>query len=323
MTTRPGAAPDSQLAAALRAGRFVITAEISPPVSCRPEDLLAKARPLAGLADAVNVTDGAGARAAMAASTAAALLAQHGIEPVLQFTCRDRNRIAIQSDLIGAAACGVRNLLMLRGDDPGAGDQPDAKGVFDLDSVRLIETAARMRDCGELPTGRKIAGAPRFFIGCADMPIDPPAGWSPTGLKAKIAAGATFAQTQFCMDAGIVARYARRLADEGVPRDFHLVIGVVPLRSARSARWIRDNLFGSIIPDGLIARLEGAADAAAEGRRVCVELLQQLAETPGVAGAHIMAPGADEVVPAVIAEARRGTERIARPPARPPVRSSS
>lgn len=307
MTTRPGAVPNP-FETALQSGRFVITAEISPPISCLATDLLAKAKPLLGLAEAVNVTDGAGARAAMAATTAAALLVQHGIEPILQFTCRDRNRIAIQSDLIGAAASGVRNLLMLRGDDPSAGDQPDAKAVFDLDSLRLIETAAIIRDRGELPTGRKIAGAPRFIVGCADMPIDPPAGWSPKGLMAKIAAGAEFAQTQFCMDAGIVRRYVQALADAGVSPDFRVLIGIVPLRSARSARWIRANLFGSIIPDALIERMERAADPAAEGRRICVEMLEELAEIPGVAGAHIMAPNADEVVPAVIAEAR---ERLA------------
>jgi methylenetetrahydrofolate reductase (NADPH) len=311
MTTGPGAAPDDQVAKALRSGQFVITAEISPPLSCAPADLFAKARPLAGLADAINVTDGAGARAAMAASTAAALLVRDGLVPILQFTCRDRNRIAIQSDLIGAAASGVRNLLMLRGDDPAAGDQPDAKGVFDLDSLKLIETAALMRDRGELPTGRKIAGASPFLIGCADMPIDPPLGWTPKGLLAKIAAGAEFAQTQFCMDPGIVARYTQRLVDAGVSRDFRMLIGVVPLRSAKSARWIRENLFGSIIPDAIIERLENAADPAAEGRRICIETLQQLAEIPGVAGAHIMAPNADEVVPAVIAEARAGMKRMA------------
>jgi methylenetetrahydrofolate reductase (NADPH) len=144
------------------------------------------------------------------------------------------------------------------------------------------------------------------------MPIDPPAGWAQKGLMAKVAAGAQFAQTQFCMDPGIVARYLRRLAEAGVPGDFRMLIGVVPLRSAKSARWIRDNLFGSIIPDATIARLERAADPAAEGRRICVEVLQQLAEIPGIAGAHIMAPNADEVVPGVIAEARRSAGRLAR-----------
>src|SRR5262249_52242615 len=146
----------------LRSGQFALTAEVTPPVSCDPEELLAKALPLRGLADAVNVTDGAGARAHMGALAAATLLARSGIEPILQFPCRDRNRIALQGDLMAAAALGLRNLLMLRGDSPEAGDQPDAKPVFDLDSRALVETAARMRDRGELPTGRKVGGKAEF-----------------------------------------------------------------------------------------------------------------------------------------------------------------
>jgi methylenetetrahydrofolate reductase (NADPH) len=281
---------------ALRAGRFVMTAEVTPPVSCARADLLAKALPLKGLADAVNVTDSAGARPAMAPVTAAAILVENGIEPILQFTCRDRNRIALQSELMAAAAVGVRNLLLLRGDDPSAGDQPDAKAVFDIDARDLMRTAAAMRDRGELPAGRKVAGKAHFFIGAADMPVDPAPGWSPQALQDKIAAGAQFAQTQFCMDAGVVRRYVARLAEEGVPRNFFLLIGVAVLRSARSARWIRDNLFGSIIPDALIARLERAGDQAAEGRRIAQEFLGELSEIRGVAGAHLMAPGNDEAM---------------------------
>src|SRR5215813_11558372 len=189
--------------AKLRAGRFVITAEISPPLSADPQHLLEMAMPLAGLADAVNVTDGASARVHMSALAAAGILIRHGVEPILQLTCRDRNRIALQSDLIGAAALGVRNLLILTGDDPRAGDQPDAKPVFDLDSRTLIATAAAMRDRNELPSGRKITGDADFFIGVADSPLDPPADWRPVSLQNKFAAGAQFAQTQFCMDAGI------------------------------------------------------------------------------------------------------------------------
>src|SRR5205807_6877133 len=143
-------------------------------VSFDPDDLLHKARPLKGLADAVNVTDGASARAHMSALAAAALLAREGIEPILQLTCRDRNRIALQADLMGAAAAGVHNLLLLTGDDPKAGDQPEAKAVFDIDSTRLTEMARRMRDRGQLPSGRKITGRARFFLGAADLPIDPP-----------------------------------------------------------------------------------------------------------------------------------------------------
>jgi methylenetetrahydrofolate reductase (NADPH) len=289
----------------LRAGRFVITAEIAPPLSFDAADLLRKALPLRGLADAINVTDGASARAHMSAPIAAAILAENGIEPILQLTCRDRNRIALQADLIGAAATGVRNLLLLTGDDPKAGDQPETKAVFDIDSTRLTEMARRMRDHGELPTGRKIAGKAEFFLGAADLPIDPPPGWQPTKLLAKIAAGAQFAQTQFCMDTGVVRRYTRRLAEDATTRNLFLLIGIAPLRSAKSARWMQQHLFGTIIADALIARMENAADPAAEGQRICVELIAQLATIPGVAGVHIMAPANEAALPGVIAEARK------------------
>jgi methylenetetrahydrofolate reductase (NADPH) len=290
----------SRLRTLVRDRRFAITAEVTPPLSCDPADLLAKALPLRGLADAVNVTDGASARAHMDAPVAAIILLQHGIEPVLQLTGRDRNRIALQSELVGAAAMGVHNLLMLRGDDPKAGDQPDAKPVFDLDSQALVETAAAIRDKGELLHGRKVGGAADFFIGVADAPLDPPADWSPASLLRKIAAGAEFAQTQFCMDLDVLRRYVARLADHGVIERLPLLIGIAPLASARSARWIRDNLKGSIIPERLIDRLEAAVDPKQEGREICVELLHGLAEIDGVAGAHLMAPLNEAAIPDVI-----------------------
>ena len=295
----------------LAAGRFVITAEVTPPASAARGDFLAKALPLRDVADAVNVTDGAGARPHLAALTAAAMLVEAGIEPVLQFTCRDRNRIALQSDLIAAAASGVRNLLMLRGDDPSAGDQPDAKPVFDLDPRQLLETARRLRDTGELPSGRKIGGRANFFLGGADNPIDPPPGWEPKSLAGKLAAGAQFVQTQFCMDAGVVRRYVARLAEHGIAGKAALIIGVVPLRSVKSARWIKEKLYGAIIPDALIARLEAAADPAAEGRRICLDLVRELADIPQVAGAHVMAPNNEGAVPDVIRAARESVKRLA------------
>ncbi len=295
----------------LAAGRFVITAEVTPPASAARGDFLAKALPLRDVADAVNVTDGAGARPHLAAVSAAAMLVQEGIEPVLQFTCRDRNRIALQSDLIAAAASGVRNLLMLRGDDPSAGDQPDAKPVFDLDPRQLLETARRLRDTGELPSGRKIGGRADFFLGGADNPIDPPPGWEPKSLAGKLAAGAQFVQTQFCMDAGVVRRYVARLAEHGIAGKAALIIGVVPLRSVKSARWIKEKLYGAIIPDALIARLEGVGDPAAEGRRICLDLVRELADIPQVAGAHVMAPNNEGAVPDVIRAARESVKRLA------------
>jgi methylenetetrahydrofolate reductase (NADH) len=296
----------------LRAGRFVMTAEIVPPDSCDAQDLIRKAAPLRGLADAVNVTDGAGARAHMDALAAAAILNRAGIEPVLQIACRDKNRIALQGELMGAAALGIRNLLLLTGDDPKAGDQPETKPVFDLDARALLASARRLREESTLPTGRKVAGKAAFFLGAADLPIDPPAGWRPAGLIAKAAAGAQFVQTQFCMDAAIVRRYVGALADAGLTGKLAILIGVNPLRSAKSARWMRHHLYGTIIPDALIARMERAADPLREGVRICVELIEELAAMPGVAGVHIMAPGNDAAIPEVIKAARARVPNAAR-----------
>jgi methylenetetrahydrofolate reductase (NADPH) len=292
----------------LRSGRFVMTAEVVPPVSCSADDLLAKAMPLKGFADAVNVTDGAGAHAHMGATAAASLLLKAGIEPILQLACRDRNRIALQSELMAAAALGIHNLLLLGGDPPSAGNQPDAKPVFDLDARALMETARRLRDEHQLPTGQAVGGDTQFFLGAADSPIDPPAGWLPDGLRAKRLSGAQFVQTQFCMDATIVRRYVARLGEAGLVGKgdgLFLLIGVNPLRSAKSAQWMRHHLKGTIIPDSFVSRLEQAKDPAAEGRLICVELIAELSTISGVAGVHIMAPGNDAAVPAVIAEARK------------------
>ena len=294
-------------------GAFVVTAEVVPPVTCDPEELVAKARTLKGLADAVNVTDGAGARVHMGSLAAAALLLGAGVEPILQFTCRDRNRIALQSDLLAAAALGIENLLLLRGDSPSAGDQPDAKPVFDLDAVALSGVARDIRDHRKLMSGQKVSGNASFFIGAADAPIDPPAGWTPDRLKAKIDAGAQFAQTQFCMDAAVAQRYAHRLAENGL-EGFRLLIGLVPLRSGRSARWIRDHLPGSIVPDAIVARMDGAGDPVREGRRICDELVEQLSETPGIGGVHIMAPGSDAGLAEVVASAAQIAQRRAQEP---------
>jgi len=293
----------NQLRDSLQSGRFAITAEIVPPLSCDRADLLAKVAPLRGVADAVNVTDGAGARAHMGSLAAAALLLESGIEPILQLTCRDRNRIALQGELLGSAALGIENLLLLKGDDPAGGDQPEAKAVFDLDSLTLTEIARGIRDRRELPSGQKVSGSANFLIGTADAPVDPPPGWRPTRLKSKIDAGAQFAQTQFCMDAGVVRRYAQCLADNGLG-GFRLLVGLAPIRSARSARWIREKLPGSIVPDRVIARLEAAAEPVREGRRICLELIEELCEVPGAAGVHIMAPGNDAGLAEVVAEAR-------------------
>lgn len=272
-------------------GEFVITAEIVPPLAASPDALLAEAAMLgdAGV-DAMNVTDAAAGRTTMSSFAAAALLAANGHEPILQVTCRDRNRIALAGDLIGAAAQGIENLLLLRGDDPKGGDQPEAKPVFDFETADLMKLAREMRDDGVLPSGRTIESPPRFFIGGADIPRVPDDAWSPEPLRRKIEGGANFLQTQFCFDLDVARQYFERLAEEGITEQVGIIIGVGPIRSAKSARWMNDNLFGVHVPEATIERLESAEDQAAEGRAICVELIEGLRSLPGPAGAHLMAP---------------------------------
>jgi methylenetetrahydrofolate reductase (NADPH) len=291
----------SGFARALAARRFVITAELVPPVSTDPADVLAHALPLKGLATAVNVTDGAGARAHLSSLVAARILFENGIEPILQMACRDRNRLALEGDLLGALALGLRNILALSGDDPKAGNQPETKPVFDLDSRGLLALAERIRRERRLPPDQPITGPTALFLGATDLPIDPPPGWIPSALVAKAEAGARFIQTQFCLDTALVRRWVARLAEHGLTERVSLLIGLAPLPSARSARWMREKLFGTLIPDALITRLEQASDPRREGIAICAELLQELAAVPGIAGAHLMAPQNPSAIPEAIA----------------------
>jgi methylenetetrahydrofolate reductase (NADPH) len=299
----------SELQARLRSGQFVVTAEITPPVSTDPAEFLRRAMPLKGLATAVNVTDGAGAKVHLSSLATAHFLVQSGIEPIFQMTCRDRNRLALQGDILGAVALGIRNILVLGGDDPKKGDQPEAKPVYDVDPRGLMAMANAMRHEARLPSGTPIDGKLPLVLGAADLPIDPPPGWEPKGLRAKIEAGADFVQTQFCMDTGVVRRYVTRLLEFGIR--IPILIGVAPIPSARSARWMKEKLFGTVIPDAFIERLEKAADPKSEGRSICVEVLRELAGIPGVAGAHVMAPMNFAEIPAVIAESGVAAKRIA------------
>lgn len=277
---------------------FVITAEIVPPLSGSGASLLEEAAQLRGAVNAINITDAAAGRTAMSSFAATALLVQNGVEPILQVTCRDRNRIALAGDLLGASAQGVHNMLVLHGDDPGGGDQPDAKPVFDLKSTELMMLARDMRDTGQLPSGRKINPPPEFFIGGADVPRMPDEKWESKWMLGKADAGAGFVQTQFCFDLDVARGYIGRLREDGITDRVGVIIGVGPIRSAKSAIWMNKNLFGVHVPDETIARLEGADDARAEGRRICIELIRGLREIDGVAGAHIMAPaqGTDAIV---------------------------
>jgi len=226
------------------------------------------------------------------------LLVQNGIEPIMHITCRDRNRIGIAADLIGAAALGVRNILVLTGDDPRKGDEPDAKPVYDLSSDDIITLAHTLGADGKTASGRELSTRAEFFIGTADAPFHPPPEWKPDRLEHKIGAGAGFVQTQFCFQPSLARRYFERLGEYGITDRLPFIVGVGPIASVRSARWMNEHLFGVNIPASVIDRLEKAADPAAEGLRICVELVDTYREMAGVAGVHIMAPA-------------QGTERIA------------
>lgn len=292
----------SKLEQVLRAGQFAMTAETSPPDAASAEVVLNRVNCLKGVADAVNVTDGASARVHMSALAAAAIMAREGIDPVLQLTTRDRNRLALQGDVVGASALGIHNFLCLTGDKMSAGDQPDAAEVFEVDSGELMRQMRDMRDLGTYPSGREINPPPALFLGGAEMPSDPKLDWSPARINAKINNGAQFFQTQYCFDLGIVKRYCHRLVEEGITEKAFFLIGIGPLASAKSARWMDENLYGVDIPEAIIKRLEGADDQKAEGRAICAELLQGFSEIRGCAGAHLMAPYQEAACAQVIQE---------------------
>jgi 5,10-methylenetetrahydrofolate reductase len=296
----PASTTDSELARVLAAGTFAVTAEFSPPDSADPADVFAQLAHFRGHVDAINVTDGSGANCHMSSLGVSALLLQAGFEPVMQITCRDRNRIGIQGDILGAAALGIRNLLCLTGDSTVVGDHPDAKPVFDLDSMSLLQTARIMRDEGRFLSGRKLNRVPRLYLGGADNPFAPPFEMRPLRLARKIAAGAQFVQTQYCFDLALLESYMARVRDEGLHEHCHILIGVGPVASAKTARWLRNKVPGVHIPDALIARLEGASDQRAEGRRICVEMIQAIRAIRGVAGVHIMAPRQDQFIPDIV-----------------------
>lgn len=282
--------PGGNLKAAIDSGKFFVTAEITPKLTADADVLLRQAEPLRGRVVAVNVTDGAGARVTMSSLAASALLQRNGIEPILQMTCRDRNRIAISADLIGAAALGIENILVLTGDNPGAGDEPDAKGVFDFQANDIIALARQMSEQGTIGSGRELSHRPNFIVGGVDAPFDPPADWRPGKLAARADLGMRFIQTQFCYEPAVTKRYVERLKQHGLLERVALIIGVGPIASLRSAKWMHENLFGVSIPDSVMQRLQNADDEAAEGHRICVELINNYREMSGVAGVHVMAP---------------------------------
>jgi methylenetetrahydrofolate reductase (NADPH) len=296
----PGHTSPGRFERVLRAGGFAVTTELAPPDSADPEDVYKRARVFDGYVDAINATDGSGANCHMSSLAVCALLTRVGYAPIMQISCRDKNRIAIQGDILGGAAMGVCNMLCLTGDGVQAGDHPQAKPVFDLDCVSLLEIARTLRDQHRFQSGRKITFAPRVFFGAAENPAGLPHAWRPLRLAKKVAAGAQFIQTQYCYDLGVLAAFMSQVEALGLLDKVFILVGVGPLRSAKTAEWMRKNVPGMHVPDPIIARLAGAQDQAREGRNICIELIQAMREMRGVGGVHIMAYRQEESVAEIV-----------------------
>jgi methylenetetrahydrofolate reductase (NADPH) len=301
-TPSPQFRANSRLERVLRSGRFAVTAELNAPDSANPEDVYKNALVLAEVCDAINATDGSGANCHMSSLGCCALLVRAGYEPVLQMGCRDRNRIAIQGDLLGAAALGVKNVLCLTGDDVTAGDQPGAKRVFDFDSIQLLQTARIMRDQGLFLSGRKLTTPPRLFLGAAENPFAPPFEFRPLRLAKKVQAGADFIQTQYCFDVPRLRHFMQRVGDLGLHERVFVLIGVGPLRSVKAAEFMRSKVPGVWIPDAVVNRLAKTPpkQQAEEGKRICIEIIEAIRGIEGVHGVHLMAYRQEETVAEIV-----------------------
>ncbi len=287
---------------ACKSGRFVVTIEVSPPDSAEPGALTARAARFRDLVDAINITDGAGANCHMSSATAAAVLVADGLTPVAQFSCRDRNRIALQGDILGAAALGVRNILCLTGDDVSQGDHPNAKPVFDLDSISLLRIAEGMRDLGAFASGRKLNTFPNLFLGATANPFVPPFRERIANLEKKVDAGAQFIQTQFCFDVPMLVDFM----DEVRARELHkrcaIIVGVGTLSSAKSLRRMVQYVPGVHIPESVLQRIAGADKQEVEAKMVLIETMRAVREIEGVAGVHLMGYRNDDMLAEAIAE---------------------
>jgi methylenetetrahydrofolate reductase (NADPH) len=281
----------SNLERVLEAGHFAVTAECGPPRGADPDKVLQKAQFVKGNVDACNVTDNQTSVVRMSSLAGCILVQQSGTEPLLQMVVRDRNRIALQSDLLGASALGVRNLLCLSGDHQKFGDDPQAKNVFDIDSIQLIHLTKTMRDEGIFPSGDKLEGAPKFYIGCAVNPFADPFEIRVPRLKLKVDAGADFVQTQCIYNMDKFKRYMEETKKQGLHEKVKILAGVTPLKSAGMAKFMNRMVAGIEIPEDIIKRIadEPKEKQAAKGIEICIEQILEVKDMEGIAGVHVMA----------------------------------
>ncbi len=299
---QPGHSSRGRLERILRRGEFAVTAELNPPDSADPGEVYERAAIFEGWVDGINAVDASGANCHMSSVGICALLTRMGYAPIMQIACRDKNRIAIQGDVLGAAAMGVQNILCLTGDGVQGGDQPGAKPVFDLDSMSLLETIRTMRDEARFLSGRKITSPPTVFLGAAINPFVPPFDFRPLHFAKKIRAGAQFVQSQYCYDVPLLKEFMTRVRDMGLDEQCFILVGVGPLASAKTARWMKNNVPGVHIPEAVIRRIEGAADQKAEGKRLCIDIINEVKEIAGVHGVHVMAYRQEEYVAEIVHE---------------------
>lgn len=289
----------SNLEKVLASGEFAVTAELGPPKSADAEVVRRKAQYLRGVADAVNITDCQTAIVRMSSIAAGAIVMGEGLEPVIQMTCRDRNRIGIQADLLGAAALGAKNLLCLTGDHQTFGNHPEAKNVHDIDSIQLIHMVKGMRDDKKFQCGEDMDVEPRFFIGAAENPFADPFEFRALRLGKKVAAGADFIQTQIVYNVEKFAKWMQMVRDLGLHEKVHILAGVAPLKSAGMAKYMKKFVPGMDIPAELVERMTAASNPKDEGINICVEIIKQVRDIEGVAGVHIMAIEWEEAVPVI------------------------
>jgi methylenetetrahydrofolate reductase (NADPH) len=287
----------------LDSGGFAVTAEAGPPKGASATVIQRKGEMLRHCCDAVNITDNQTAIVRMASIAGCILLKQQGVDPVMQIVCRDRNRIAIQSDVLGAVALGIGNILCLSGDHQKFGNHPTAKNVFDIDSIQLIQTLKNMRDEKKFLSGEDITGEVPLFIGAVENPYADPFKFRVTRLAKKVKAGADFIQTQAIYDVAKFGKWMEMVADRGLDKQVHILAGVIPIRSAGMARYMRDYVSGVSVPDEIVTRMEEAKTAKEEGLRIALEVIEQLKEIPGVHGIHIMAIGWEDAVPEIVERA--------------------